>query len=62
MAIQTSVEKLNKEVKILRQDITEIKAVLLNALKIKEESIKGYKNTSALIKALNKALERHPLS
>ena len=62
MATQTLVKKLNKEVRDLRKDVAAIKAVLLSALKIPEESLKSYKNADAIKRALSKALKNFPAS
>lgn len=59
MATQKLVEKPNKEVKDLRKDISEIKAVLLSALNIPEENLKEYKNSAAIRKALQRAYKTH---
>ena len=60
MTTQILVEKLNKEVKTLRRDVSEIKKVLLKALAIPEENLKKYKNTVSIKKALQKSLKIYP--
>ena len=57
MATATLVKKLDKEVRTLRRDITEIRAVLLSALSIPEESIIEYKNAARIRKAFAKAVK-----
>lgn len=57
---QFLVEKLNKEVRTLRRDVSEIKAILLRALVVPEESLKSYKNSVSLKKAFKRAIEMYP--
>jgi hypothetical protein len=60
MTTQALVEKLNKEVKTLRRDVSEIKTVLLKALSLREENLKDYHNAAFIKKALQKALRTYP--
>lgn len=60
MSTDLMVKKLNKEVKILRRDVINLKAVLLGAFVISAESIKEYKNTDRIKRAFRKALISHP--
>ncbi|KKU16612.1 MAG: hypothetical protein UY26_C0003G0219 [Candidatus Jorgensenbacteria bacterium GW2011_GWA1_48_13] len=60
MSTQILVKKLNKEVKVLRRDVSEVKAILLKILAIPEERLKGYRNAAAIKKSLEKALRNYP--
>mgnify|MGYP001611641310 FL=1 len=60
MATQKLVEKLNKEVKDLRKDVSQMKSVLLRVLAIPEERLEEYANTEAIKKSFEKALKVHP--
>ncbi len=62
MTTDILVKKLNKEIKTLRRDVTEMKTVLLRVLAIPEESLEEYQNASAIQKALRKAKKTFPRS
>ncbi len=55
MTTDMLVKQLNKEMKTLRRDVSEMKAVLIRALAIPEERLSDYQNSSAIKKAFQKA-------
>jgi len=56
MTTQILVEKLTKEVKTLRRNVSELKAVLLKVLAIPEDNLGEYRNAAVIKKSLQKAL------
>ncbi|MDP2209939.1 MAG: hypothetical protein Q8K98_14375 [Bacteroidota bacterium] len=62
MTTDILVKQLNKEIKTLRRDVTEMKTVLLRVLAIPEESLEEYQDVSAIQKALRKAQKTFPRS
>lgn len=50
------IEKLDKEVQVLRHDIREIKSILLKRFSLPEEGIKEYENVAHIRKAYRKAV------
>ena len=62
MTTDILIKQLNKEMKTLRREVTEMKTVLLRVLAIPEESLEEYRNASAIQKALRKSQKTFPRS